>query len=58
MENKDSSIFSGHGNTIFSEINTSEVPMGNPNTEDEKNQQSNKKIKKSKEIKVKWDPTS
>ena len=36
MENKDSSIFSGHGKAIFSEIYTSEVTMGNPNTEDEK----------------------
>ena len=37
MENKDSSIFSGHGKAIFSEIHTSEVTTGNPNTEDEKN---------------------
>ena len=36
MENKDSSIFSGHGKAIFSEIYTSEVTMGKPNTDDEK----------------------
>ena len=49
MENKDSSIFSGPGNAIFSEINTSEVPMGNPNTEDEKKstiEQENQEIKR------------
>ena len=36
MENKDSSIFSGHGKAIFSQIHASEVTTGNPNTEDEK----------------------
>ena len=36
MENKDTSNFSVHGKANFSEIQTSEVSMGNPNTAEEK----------------------
>ena len=36
MENTDPSIFSVHGKANFSEIQTSEVSMGNPNTVEEK----------------------
>ena len=52
MENKDPSIFSGHGKAIFSEIHTSEVTMGNPNTEDEKKskiENENQEIKRNQE---------